>query len=138
MTSTVEEIEKLLNKLNPRKITRSGSSSPKSVEGVRKTFGNTIIFKKSMEDCKVPTSWKEANVTPILIYKKGGKKSASNCRLVSLTSVTRKSMERLVRDKIMNHVDINQLLVDNQNGFRNNRSTAFYRCPIFYFRHGPT
>ena len=51
-----------------------------------------------------------------IVYKKGGKKSASNYRLVSLTSVACKSMERLVRHKIMNHVDINQLLVDNQYG----------------------
>ena len=82
----------------------------------------TKLFTKSLETGKVPTSWKEAKVTPI--FKKGNKKQACNYRPVSLTSVVCKLLERLIRTRIMKHIDVNDLLTDNQYGFRAKRSTT--------------
>ena len=76
MTSTVENVEKLLNKMNPGKSPGPDQVHPRVLRGCAKQLAIllTIIFKKSTEECKLSTSWKEANVTPIC--KKGGKKSA--------------------------------------------------------------
>lgn len=124
MTITTEEVEKLLNKKNPGKSPGPGQIHPRVLKECAKQLAMplTIAFKKYMEEGNVPTDWKEAKVTPI--YKKAGKKSASKYRPVSLTSVACKAMERLIRDRIMKHMDTNQLVVDNQYGFRSKRSTA--------------
>ena len=45
----------------------------------------TLLFNKTLEDGKIPDSWKLANVKPI--FKKGKKNSPGNYRPVSLTSI---------------------------------------------------
>ncbi len=67
----------------------------------------TIIFRKSMEEGGVPNDWKEANVTPI--FKKGSKASPLNYRPVSLTSVSCKIVESVIRDALTDHLGWNKL-----------------------------
>ena len=57
-----------------------------------------------------------------LIHKKGPQELASNFRPVSLTSVPGKVMESLIRDRIVDFLDRNNLLVGSQHGFRAGRS----------------
>ena len=59
----------------------------------------TNIFNKSLESGEVPKQWKRVHVSPI--FKKGDKKQPENYRPVSLTCVVCKTMEFLVRDKLM-------------------------------------
>jgi hypothetical protein len=80
----------------------------------------SIIFNKSIQEGAVPEDWKMANVTPI--YKAGDKTSASNYRPISLTSHICKIMERIINDKLKDHLESNLLLSSNQHGFRKNRS----------------
>ena len=81
----------------------------------------TIVFNKSMTTGVVPNDWKEANVTPI--YKKGKKCDASNYRPISLTSIPGKLMESLIKAKIVDHIDYNNLINQSQHGFMSNKST---------------
>ena len=71
------------------------------------------------EGC-IPTDWKIANVTPI--FKKGSKLKPDNYRPVSLTSVICKVMESLIRDDIMQHLSINNLIFSSQHGFMARKS----------------
>ena len=81
----------------------------------------TILFQKSIDTGKIPDDWREANVTPI--YKQKGKKSdPGNYRPVSLTNVVGKMMERVVKEQIMDHVERNNLLCEEQHGFRAKKS----------------
>ncbi len=73
------------------------------------------IFKKSLEDGKVPSDWKLAHITPL--HKKGSTLSVENYRPVSLTSIVCKICKRVVRDQIMFHFLSEKLLVDEQHGF---------------------
>ena len=58
------------------------------------------IFTKSMATGDVPAAWREANVTAI--HKKGDKSNPSNYRPISLTSNVCKTMERMVREVLVN------------------------------------
>ena len=76
----------------------------------------TDIFNKSLQEGKIPDPWKLANITPL--QKKGPKTSTKNYRPISLTSVVSKLMEKIVRDKIMSHMEENGLFTKHQHGFR--------------------
>ena len=52
------------------------------------------------------------------IFKKGAKTDPANYRPVSLTSVVCKSMEHILVSQIMQHLTTNNILSDNQFGFR--------------------
>ena len=64
--------------------------------------------------------WRSANVTPI--HKKGDRTSPSNYRPVSLTSQVCKILESIVRKQILGHLAENNILRDEQHGFRERRS----------------
>jgi len=79
-----------------------------------------LVFKKSLEEGRIPNSWKSAEVVPI--YKKGSRQEAGNYRPVSLTSVCSKILERLIRAEVLRHMEENHLFVTEQHGFRPRRS----------------
>ena len=61
-----------------------------------------MIFTKSMEQCVVPSSSRQAHVNAIL--KKGDRKEVKNYRPISLTSVCGKVLEANVCDNIVSHI----------------------------------
>ena len=73
------------------------------------------IFEKSLEERKIPEIWKSAHVTAI--FKSGSKSKPENYRPISLTSVPGKLLERIIRDKIVNHMTDNNLFAKSQHGF---------------------
>ena len=79
-----------------------------------------LIFDKSISTGGVPIEWREANVTPL--FKKGSKLVRSNYRPVSLTSVICKIIESIVRDPIMRHLKINEIITPGQHGFVPNKA----------------
>ena len=75
----------------------------------------TILFKASLDNGTIPTDWKTAKISAI--YKKGNKKYARNYRPVSLTSITCKILESIIRDSIIKHMIENKLFTNSQFGF---------------------
>ena len=80
----------------------------------------THIFNVSLESGIVPDNWKEANVTPI--DKGGNIKEIINYRPISLTSIVGRTMEKLIKRRIVGHLEANQLIRNTQHGFRTGRS----------------
>ena len=80
----------------------------------------TKLFRQSLDEAKLPEDWKKANVTPL--FKSGEKKLPENYRPISLTSVVCKLMERIIRNKIIDHTESNILFAKQQHGFRAGRS----------------
>ena len=66
---------------------------------------------------------KIAKVIPI--FKKGDRKEASNYRPISILSQFDKILEKLIYSRIINFIEKNDLLCENQFGFRKNSSTIF-------------
>jgi hypothetical protein len=82
----------------------------------------TNIFNMSVQQQAIPDAWKLANVVPI--YKgKGSKLDVTNYRPISLTNVFCKLMESLIRKKVVDFLDTNNLISESQSGFRSCRST---------------
>ena len=105
-----ENIKKLLGQLKESKV-----------QGADKLHPLEMIYRKSREEHKLPSIWKKANVTAI-IFKSGSKSEACNYRPISLTSVPGKIMEKLIRDKLVDHMTSNNLFSNTKHGFISGRS----------------
>ncbi len=79
------------------------------------------IFNKSLNTYILPNAWKQPNITAI--FKKGNRKSPENYRPISLTSISCKLMESIMRDIIMKYLHSNNLICNNQFGLIKGRST---------------
>ena len=81
------------------------------------------LFNKCLKESCFPDCWKVSSVVPV--FKNAGKRSkAKNYRPVSLLSVVNKVFEKLVNNRIVDHLEKCGLFSDFQYGFRSSRSTA--------------
>ena len=78
------------------------------------------VFNLSLKEGVVPFEWKEANIIPL--FKKGSRNKSENYRPVSLTSVTCKLLERLIKDHMVDFLVKHKLLNSSQHGFLKARS----------------
>ncbi|KAF2346871.1 Reverse transcriptase domain [Trinorchestia longiramus] len=117
----LEKVEEQLSILNPYKSTGPDGIGPRilkeAAEVIRKPLTN--IFNRSLETGIVLDDWKRANVTPI--FKKGNKQIPNNYRPISLTSVINKTIERLLKVRITEHLNDQNLINDTRHGFREKR-----------------
>ena len=65
--------------------------------------------------------WKLANVTPI--FEKGDKKSTKNYRPISLLPICGKMFEKIIFNNLYPYLNSNNLITNNQSGFRPGDST---------------
>ena len=72
-----------------------------------------MIYRKSLNSGA--TEWRTATVIPI--FKKKKKSAAENYCLVSLTCVSCKVLESILKDDIMVHLHNNQLIKKSYQGF---------------------
>lgn len=119
---TVGGVSKQLSKLNPGKAAGPDNLSSRILKELHDEIAPilTDIFNTSLAEGTVPSDWKNANVTPV--YKKGPKFKPENYRPISLTCVCCKVMEHIITSNIMAHLDRNNLLFQNQHGFRSRLS----------------
>ena len=81
------------------------------------------LFNKYLKESCFPDCWKVSSVVPV--FKNVGERStAKNNRPVSLLSVVSKVFEKLVNNRIVDHLEKCGLFSDFQYGFRSSRSTA--------------
>ena len=78
------------------------------------------MWQDSLKSGFIAENFKSQLITPV--FKKGSKSSPANYRPISLTSHLIKIFERVLRTKIVAHLEQNQLLCQNQHGFRKGRS----------------
>ena len=81
------------------------------------------LFNKFLKESCFPDCWKVSSVVPV--FKNVGERStAKNYRPVSLLSVVSKVFEKLVNNRIVDHLEKCALFSDLQYSFRSSRSTA--------------
>ena len=80
-----------------------------------------LIFEKCLETGIYPSVWKKANIVPI--HKKESRQNKENYRPISLLPIFGKIFEKLSFDTLYCHLCDNNLLTQNQSGFRPGDST---------------
>ena len=93
----------------------TGQDDPRIIRALEDKLARplTHIFNNSVETGIIPEDWKSTNVTAI--HKKGSRQEPENYRPLSLTSVVCKTMERLVKGRLITHLKMNNLIGDSQN-----------------------
>lgn len=79
-----------------------------------------IIWKRSLETGEIPDKYLEQTIVPI--FKKGSKSDPANYRPVSLTSHILKIFERIIRKRLVEYIDKNNIIVKEQYGFMHGKS----------------
>ncbi|MES9976167.1 MAG: reverse transcriptase family protein [Candidatus Thiodiazotropha sp.] len=118
---TVDETLKYLLKTNINKAAGPDGVHPAIIKPVAPVIAPHVarLFQESLTEGVLPNDWKMASVTPI--HKGGRKEDANNYRPVSLTPVLLKTMERIVRDKMVEHVVKYNIISARQHGFMRRR-----------------
>ena len=78
------------------------------------------IWSESFKKGIVPAFYKNSLIYPL--FKKGNRAKAANYRPISMTSHIIKIFERVLRKKIVEFLEVNNLLSQYQHGFRSGRS----------------
>ena len=92
---SLDDIAKIIQKLDPNKAHGHDMISIRML----KICGNSVyrplqlIFRSCIENGKLPSEWKKANVVPV--HKKGNKQTLENYRPLSLLPICGKIFERL-------------------------------------------
>ena len=88
------------------------------------------LFNKCLKESCFPDCWKVSSVVPA--FKNVGERStAKNYLPVSLLSVVSKVFEKLVNNRIVDHLEKCGLFSDFQYGFRSSPSTAGLLTVVF-------
>ena len=119
---TTSGIIKLLKGLKPHKAMGPDGLPPRILKDLAEELAPilTVLFQQIYDTGEAPQDWKDANVVPI--YKKDNRHSTENYRPVSLTSVLSKVYEHIIVSATMTHLTGNNILTDDQYGFRSKRS----------------
>lgn len=92
-----------------------------------------LIVNESFREGIFPNELKKAKLVPI--YKKGNRHVADNYRPISLLSSVSKVFERVIYDRLLEFINKNNVLSEQQYGFRPKRSTeiAIYNTLSYIF-----
>jgi len=121
--TTPEHVKKIIGKLASKNSCDVNGVSTRMIKAV----GNEIalplshIFNLSLSNGKFPTQLKKCRVIPI--FKAGDHAECDNYRPISLLSSISKVLEKIVAEKLIEHLLANDLLYMHQYGFLPNRSS---------------
>ena len=121
---TQEEVHETLNTLNVGKAVGPDSISNRLLKELAVPLSLPLcnLFNFSLQTGQVPSSWKEANVTPI--HKKDDPSEVSNYRPISLLNTMGKALEKIVHKHLFNFFRDNNTLTSLQSGFVPGDSTV--------------
>ena len=131
---TVSEVLEILENLDSSKSPGPDELLPVFLKVCCKELAPVLcdIFNMFIQKGQCPASWKDANVVPI--YKGSGKPKddVGSYRPVSLTSVLCKVLEKLISVRMMDYINENNILSDDQFGFRRGRNCEQMLSKFFH------
>lgn len=80
----------------------------------------TLLFKKSLSECVVPSIWKSAFITPV--HKKGPRTEVTNYRPVSKLCIIAKLFEKIIHTQL--YAALKNNFNESQHGFVKGKSTV--------------
>jgi len=85
-------------------------------------FPLTMVYRQLLSVSYVPDIWKQAIIIPV--HKKDAVHICKNYWPISITCVSCKILERIICNKLLEHLDHNKILHVKQHGFVKGRSTC--------------
>ena len=79
------------------------------------------MFNDSINSGKVPDLWKIGTIVPL--QKDGDKNDVPNLKPVTLLPIIGKLLEKIINNRLMNYLEIKNILEKKQGGFRAGHST---------------
>ena len=119
---SISDIEEAIDEIDQYAACGDGDIPAKFLKECKSAISYPIalIWKESFAESYIPTCFKFQLITPV--HKKGSKALPANYRPVSLTPHIIKIFERIMRARIVHHLESNYLLCKHQHGFRKGRS----------------
>nr|VZI12578.1 unnamed protein product [Spirometra erinaceieuropaei] len=114
---SVEEVRRVLSQIKPDKYPGPDGIPDLILKELSKELAKPLstLFELSMRTGRLPSQWKTANLVPL---HTGGNRMAASCfRPISLTCLSCKTMEALVKSAIQQFCEENNLLQDFQHVF---------------------
>ena len=117
------EIEDMLKSSDQKKACGHDNLPVKLLVDSAQYISNPLsyIFNLSLQLGQFPDPLKVAKVSPV--YKKGDREQPGNYRPISVLPVLSKIFEKLVNNRLIEHLEKNDILYKHQYGFREGRST---------------
>ena len=89
------------------------------------------LFQRCFESGTVPPAWLNSTLQPI--YKgKGNKHDPNNYRGITLQSCIAKAFAKVINNRLGNYLEANNLLHEEQNGFRKGRSCQDHISSLYF------
>ena len=123
-STTEDEVQLVCSRLNPNTTQGPDSIPVLLVRNCQKSVISAItsLFNSCWKSGLLPESWKKAN--SIALFKgKGSRSNPFNYRLVSVTSILSRIMERVVKSRMTSFLEDKGFFSNAQSGFRRGRST---------------
>ena len=133
ITITTEDIVKAIKDIPPNAAPGPDKIPASFLKECAKELAEPLLllWRTSLDLSEIPEQLKIQTIIPL--FKKGFKYLAENYRPVSLTSHIIKLFERILRKKIIKHIEENNLLSDNQHAFQAGRSPLSQLLPHVEF-----
>lgn len=124
LPTDVDEIKQVINSLKPSSACGWDGLSSMFFKLTKNSLATpvTIICNMCLEQGIFPDALKKSIVIPI--YKAGDRHSIANYRPISLLPTLAKILEKVINKRLTCYLEKYNLLVPNQYGFRNRRSTS--------------
>ena len=121
--TTPEHILKIIKGMQPKNSNDIDGQSTKLIKliGLEISCPLAHIFNLSLSSGNFPSKLKQCRVIPI--FKSGSRLECDNYRPISLLNSISKVLEKIVCEKLIYHLETNNLLYVHQYGFLPNRST---------------
>ena len=122
---TPEMVKKVITNLNSSKVFGPDCIPVVVLKNCEPELSYILVelFNMCMKESCFPYCWNVSSVVPVFKNVKE-RSTAKNYRPVSLLSVVSKVFEKLVNNRIVDHLEKCGLFSDFQYGFRSSRSTA--------------
>ena len=131
LTITPQDVLTILNSLDPSKAAGPDFIHNKILKACSVSLSEplSILFNRSLSECKFPTPWKTSHVTPI--FKKGDKSNCTNYRPISLLSCVGKVLETIVQRHVLEYLTTYDLITHSQSGFLPSHSTVYQLLTLY-------
>ena len=120
-TSTRHYTGEAINEIDPSFSTSQNDIPAKVIKACKQSLSKafTLTWKDSYNKSSIPQCFKNQFIAPI--YKKARKLDPGYYRPISLTSHAIKIFEKVMRKNLVHYLEDNNLLSNNQHGFRKGR-----------------